>query len=113
LQRGLQLNLLLQGERAAFYRVYQHEGVNQTALVLLNKGDEEARFDLGAQLQPGTWRNGLGNATVAIGPGAKPTFSVGAHGVAVWLLDQPLTVPELRTAADQLMRDRERRTSVE
>ena len=39
LQRGLQLNLLMKGDEAAFYRVYEHAGVTQTALVLLNKGE--------------------------------------------------------------------------
>jgi glucan phosphoethanolaminetransferase (alkaline phosphatase superfamily) len=36
LQRGLQLNLELAGNRAAFYRVYQHADRAQVALVLLN-----------------------------------------------------------------------------
>src|SRR5690606_12149686 len=38
LQRGLQLNLELAGDTAAFYRVYQRGDFAQTALVLLNKG---------------------------------------------------------------------------
>ena len=37
LQRGLQLNINLRGDLAAFFRVYQKDDVNQTALILLNK----------------------------------------------------------------------------
>ena len=46
LQRGLQVNVEMRGDRAVFYRVLQADGVNQIALVLLNKGDAEARFDV-------------------------------------------------------------------
>ncbi len=39
LQRGLQLNLKFGEDTAAFFRVYQHDGKSQTALVMLNKSD--------------------------------------------------------------------------
>ena len=39
LQRGLQLNLDLEGDTAVFLRIYQHAGVAEQALVVLNKGD--------------------------------------------------------------------------
>jgi cyclomaltodextrin glucanotransferase len=106
LQRGLQLNLELQGDRAAFYRVYQHGGVAQTALVLLNKGDAPATFALGDRLQPGTWRSAFaesGGATITIAPGAHPTLRVDAHGAAVWLLESPITLPSLQRDLDRLM----------
>ena len=113
LQRGLQLDLELAGDRAAFYRVYQHEGVAQTALVLLNKGDEAQTFMLGPMQQPGTWRNALDAASppLTIGTAAAPTLEVPAHGVAIWLLDAPVSRPALRARLDQLMAKRERRTS--
>jgi cyclomaltodextrin glucanotransferase len=113
LQRGLQLDLELAGDRAAFYRVYQHDGVAQTALVLLNKGDSAQAFMLGAQQQPGTWHDAL-NADappLTIGPNAAPAFEVPAHGVAVWLLDAPVSRSALRSRLDQLMAGRERHTS--
>jgi glycosidase len=100
LQRGAQLDLWLQGDRAAFYRVYQHDGVAQTALVLLNKGDGEATYDLGDMFQPGRWRNAFApaGATLDIEPGASPVMRVAPHDAAVWLLDAPVTLPALREA---------------
>ena len=104
LQRGLQLNLELAGERAAFYRVYEHDGVTQTALVLLNKGDKPVAFDLGAQLQPGEWRNALNpqGLRLSIAHGATPQLSVGPHDAAVWLLDAPISDAALRAELDRL-----------
>ncbi len=46
LQRGLQVNLEFTEDTAAFYRVYRHGGESQTALVLLNKGNDWAEFDI-------------------------------------------------------------------
>ena len=111
LQRGLQLNLELAGTRAAFLRVYEHAGTAQTALVLLNKGEAPQQFT--PALPPGTWRNALDPAvaplTLARGA-AAPSFTVGAHDVAVWLLDAPIVDAALRARLRSL-RPRERRTS--
>ena len=93
LQRGLQVDVELAGDRAAFYRVYQHDGTHQTALVLLNKGDGPARFE--ERLQRGTWRNAIDGASVAVDDDGAFASEVPAHGVAVWLLDAPVTQPEL------------------
>ncbi|MEE7558395.1 cyclomaltodextrin glucanotransferase, partial [Xanthomonas sp. Kuri4-2] len=60
LQRGLQVDVELKGEQAAFYRVYQHQGRSQTALVLLNKGDRARTAEVTRYLQPGRWRDALG-----------------------------------------------------
>lgn len=113
LQRGLQLNLELSGERAAFYRVYAHEGVEQIALVLLNKGDTAAHFELGERLQPGIWRSAFAGDTrhLRLASGQTPSLEVPAHGVQVWLLDAPISLPALRVRLDQLMQGRERRTN--
>ena len=94
LQRGLQLPVELAGDRAAFYRVYQHEGTAQTALVLLNKGDAPQAFTVSRYLQPGTWRDGFSGETVTVG--RKLRAEVPAHGVRVFFLDQPLTRKDLR-----------------
>ena len=59
LQRGLQVDLELAGNRAAFYLVYQHAGHNEIALVLLNKGDSAQDFRIGDMLQAGTWISAL------------------------------------------------------
>ncbi len=42
LQRGVQVDVQLHGDQAAFLRVYQYAGTTQTALVLLNKADAAA-----------------------------------------------------------------------
>jgi cyclomaltodextrin glucanotransferase len=105
LQRGLQLNLELQGDRAAFYRVYQNDGVAQTALVLLNKGDVATTFKLGERFQPGEWRSAFGarGISLRIDPGAAPELRVGPHDAAVWLLESPITLPALTRELDALM----------
>ncbi len=106
LQRGLQLNLELAGDRAAFYRVYQHGKVHQTALVLLNKGDSPTRFELGDRLQPGRWRHAFDGKELDVVAGAKPALEVPGHDVSVWLLDAPVTDTALLTRLDRLMQHR-------
>jgi len=108
LQRGVQINLWLQGDSAAFYRVFQHGGTTQTALVLLNKGDGDRTYDLGARMQPGRWRSAFsGQVTLDVAPGASPVMRVGPHDAAVWLLDSPVTLPLLLEALDAHWRSRE------
>jgi len=104
LQRGLQLNLTLKGDTAAFYRVYEHQGKAQTALVLLNKSDAAATVALDELLQPGAWRDGLVGTSVQIGQTA--TLDVPAHGVRVLFYDQPLVNPALRARLAEDMRHR-------
>ena len=103
LQRGLQLNIEMQGGRAAFYRVYQHDGIHQLALVLLNKGEASQRFRISDKLQPGQWRAAFGGLQVAVGSGGALEADVPAHGVQVFLLDAPVTEPALRQALDAAM----------
>jgi len=112
LQQGLQLNLLLKGERAAFLRVFQRGDVTQTALVLLNKGDNPARFDLRHLLQAGEWRSAISGNRVRI-DAAKPRLKteVPAHGVEVLLFDGAITAPDLITALDRLQAGKARRTT--
>ncbi len=98
LQRGVQLNLLFEGDRAAFYRIYEKDGVAQTALVLLNKGDAAAEFHLTELLQPGRWREALGGGTHTLAEGQAFHAEVPANGVQVYLFEQPLTAPSLLAA---------------
>ena len=98
LQRGLQLNVLLQGDRAAFYRVYQRGGQAQIALVLLNKGDAPAGFEIRDYLQPGTWRAAVGGGAIDVAAGGALSARVPAHGVEVYLLDAPVTQGDLASA---------------
>lgn len=106
LQRGLQVNVLFEGDRAAFYRVLEHEGVAQTALVLLNKGDTAARFRIDTLAQPGRWREALGGGTRVLAAGEAFDAEVPANGVQVYLFEQPLSAPALRAAAEAAARAR-------
>lgn len=112
LQRGLQLNLLLEGDRAAFYRVYQHGGSTQSALVLLNKGDTPASFDFREKLQAGEWRSALSGNIYRI-DAVEPRFKteVPAHGVQVLLFDGALTAPDLLEELNRLQVGKARRTN--
>ena len=104
LQRGLQLNLELQGERAAFYRVYQHGDTAQTALVLLNKGDAQASMQVSQFLQPGTWRDGFSGQALQVDQ--VLAAEVPAHGVRVFLFDGALTRTDLLARLAQAMEKR-------
>jgi glycosidase len=95
LQRGLMLPLHFAGNQAAFYRVYQKGDMHQIALVLLNKGDAAASFDVGDYLQAGTWTPAFGDKAVDIGTGGRLQATVAAHDVQVYLLDAPATRPDL------------------
>lgn len=95
LQRGVQMMLELSGHRAAFYRVYQHNGVSQTALVLLNKGDSAERFEISRGLQAGIWRSAMDDRTLDICDGTALVLDVSPHGAAVFLLDAPVDNAEL------------------
>jgi cyclomaltodextrin glucanotransferase len=100
LQRGLQVNLLFDGDRAAFYRVLEQDGIAQTALVLLNKGDTAAAFRFTETLQPGRWREALGGGTRVLAEGQAFEAEVPANGVEVYLFEQALSAPALRAAAE-------------
>ena len=103
LQRGLQVNIELKGDRAAFYRVYQHDGRHQIALVLLNKGDAPQDFAIERMLQAGTWRSALEGGEIEVARGGKLEASVPAHGVQVFLLDAAVSDPALKAALDTAM----------
>jgi cyclomaltodextrin glucanotransferase len=107
LQRGLQLNVRLAGDEAVFFRVFQHQGLNQTALVLLNKGDEERTIEVREHLEAGAWRDGL-DGTVSMLDG-RLTAVVPGHGLRVFLLDAPITRSDTLARLDALMAGRQRR----
>jgi cyclomaltodextrin glucanotransferase len=108
LQRGLMLVLDMHGNRAAFYRVYQHGDTHQIALVLLNKGDQPTDFHIDRMLQPGTWRPAFGGDVAKVSPGGTLDARVAAHDVAVYLLDAAVTQPQLLAALDEAMADKGR-----
>ncbi len=106
LQKGLQMNLELSGERAAFYRVFQHGGASQIALVLLNKGDEPAEFEVSEYLEAGEWRSAFGGETANVETGGTLKVAVPAHDLRVYLLDAPVVRVDLAARLDALMSDR-------
>ena len=101
LQRGLQVDVRLQGEEAVFYRVYQHSGAQQIALVLLNKGDAARAMSVREYLQPGAWRDAFDGTTIQVGDSLQ--IEVPAHGVRVFLLDAPVIRADLRARLAELM----------
>ncbi|MEL6301519.1 MAG: alpha-amylase family glycosyl hydrolase [Pseudomonadota bacterium] len=82
LQRGLQVNLVFTQDTASFYRVYQHDGISQVALVLLNKGDAESEFSTEI-LGSIEWRDAMTNQSVE----NDESLSVAPHGVRVLITD--------------------------
>lgn len=103
LQRGLQVNVEMQGDRAAFYRVLQQGGTAQIALVLLNKGNAPAAFSVRASLQPGHWKPAFGGTAIEVPRGGTLDATVAPHDVAVFLLDAPVDDPTLKTELDRAM----------
>ena len=87
LQRGLQVNLEFTNNTAGFYRVYRHEALTQTALVLLNKGDSAATFPT-TWLGDARWRDELTGEM----QGRGDALRVDAHGVRVLTVD---TLPDV------------------
>ncbi|ALS97515.1 alpha-amylase family glycosyl hydrolase [Lacimicrobium alkaliphilum] len=106
LQRGLQVNLLLEGHRAAFFRVLQNEDIAQTVLVLLNKGDTEADFVISDYLQSGKWQEVFSDQMQQIAQGLEFADKVPAHGVRVWVYDGEIHHPQLTQQLQLLMENR-------
>lgn len=107
LQRGLQVNERLQGDEAVFFRVLQHGDVAQTALVLLNKGDQARTFTVARYLQAGRWRDALGGGEVKVKN--RLQTEVPAHGVKVYVLDAPVQQPALQAELDKAVADQKAR----
>ncbi len=108
LQRGLQLDVEYTDRTAAFFRVYQHDGVSQSALVLLN-GDDDAR-DVRVNGMPGhgPWReDGVEDLYVERMDEAV-TFRVPPHSVRVLFFDQPVESASARAWLAELQLNAER-----
>jgi cyclomaltodextrin glucanotransferase len=109
LQRGLQLDVEMRGDKAAFYRVLAQGKTHQIVLVLLNKGDAPATFSVSQALQAGRWVPALGGAAIDVPRGQALQAQVGAHDVAVYVLDAPVEDTNLRVALDRAMSRARRR----
>jgi cyclomaltodextrin glucanotransferase len=105
LQRGIQLNLEFGGDRASFLRVYEMGGDNQTALVLLNKGEAGAKFTIDRWLSRGSWRDAASGEQVEVRGGRTPLeVAVPAHGARVLLFDARNDDPELVAELERAMK---------
>jgi len=103
LQRGLQVNLEFGEDSAAFFRIYQKDGVHETALVLLNKSDEAIKFEVGNWVFPAHWRRAGGDETLLVDrAGTATRVSVSAHGVQVYVTDEAPTGEVLETELQRL-----------
>ena len=71
--------------------------------MLLNKGDATQRFEITTMLQAGQWRSALDGSTVDLADGGSLATDVAAHGVQVFLLDAPVTLPALQAALNEAM----------
>lgn len=111
LQRGLQLDVTLRGDEATFYRVFEHDGKQQTALVLLNKADQATTMRVSDDLQPGTWRDGFDGRHMQVTD--ELTAEVPAHGVRVFFFDAPLTREDLLVKLDDAMAHKTRAPTAE
>jgi cyclomaltodextrin glucanotransferase len=110
LQRGLQVNSRLETDLAVFYRVYQKDGVTQTALVALNKSDEPAAVSVSELVSAGTWRDAFSGQAFSASRDAAPLrFEVPAHGVRVLFFDDPVSNPRMLERLDRLQATARRR----
>ncbi len=103
LQRGLQVILELKGDRAAFLRVYERGAEAQTALVLLNKGDSAAQFEIDGVAGAGAWRDAMDGSLVTAARGETLPVEVPAHGVRVLLHNERVRDAGLRGQLDGAM----------
>lgn len=87
LQRGLQINLSFDQHQASFMRIYEHEGIHQTALVLFNKDDLSAVIEVEDVLSNGNWTEALSGESMTINNGKQHTFKLPANSIQVWLFN--------------------------
>lgn len=87
LQKGMQINLGFNKHTAAFLRIYQKDGINQTALVLLNKSDKTKKIKLKKYISHGIWKSNYGEVNIK---NSKLERILTPHSVEVLLFNQPV-----------------------
>ena len=88
LQKGLQVNVKLKGNEATFYRVYEHEGVYQTALILLNKSGKDAEMKVDKWLSSGEWSEQISGEKLRVNTTDTLKTVVPAHGLKIYVLNE-------------------------
>ncbi|RZV37518.1 MAG: cyclomaltodextrin glucanotransferase [Chromatiales bacterium] len=110
LQRGLQVYTGFGARSASFFRVYQKDGVRQTALVLLNGGDEAVTMEFGQLPASGAWKDAVTGHIVQVDDDFTGLVQeIAPHGVRVYLNDAPLTHPEFVKLLDEAQAAKVRR----
>ena len=103
LQKGLQINLSFDQNLASFLRVYEHDGLNQTALVLLNKGNTTETFQVADLLSKGLWSEAVEGSKRFINKSGEHSFLVAPNSVQVWLFNDANNHQGLIAKLQQLM----------
>lgn len=103
LQKGVQINLEFDGNKASFYRIFQHQGINQTALVLLNKGDNKTVFTNIKYISSGHWIEAATESSLDVGGEQIVNIEVSPHSVKILLFNKANTNKELLTILENLM----------
>jgi len=110
LQRGLQVYSGFGPRSASFFRVYQKDGVSQTALVLLNGGDEAALMKFGQLPANGAWEDAVTGHIVQVDDDfAGLAEEIAPHSVRVYLSDAPITRPGFMELLDEAQAAKARR----
>ncbi|PCJ50031.1 MAG: cyclomaltodextrin glucanotransferase [Gammaproteobacteria bacterium] len=104
LQKGLQVNVKIAAQQAIFYRVFEHQGVYQTALVILNKGNLQASVEVEKYLSAGEWKKALTDETIIISSGDSLLATLKPHSASIWLLNSKNTNLTLKAHLDNLMK---------
>lgn len=110
LQRGLQVYTRFGPRSASFFRVYQKDGVTQTALVLLNGGDEVTTMTFGQLPANGAWKDAVTGHVVQVDDDfAGLVEEIAPHSVRVYLNDAPITHPDFVELLDEAQASKGRR----
>lgn len=112
LQRGLQIDTEFGPRSASFFRVYQNGDVRQTALVLLNGGDEPVTMEFGQLPANGVWKDAVTGHAIKVDRNVTGLRAeIAPHGVRVYLSDAPLTQPEFVATLEKAQAAKNRRKS--
>ena len=110
LQRGLQVYTGFGPRSASFFRAYQKDSVRQTALVLLNGGDEAVTMEFGQLPAQGTWTDAVTGHVVEVDEDfAGLVEEIAPHSVRVYLSDEPITNPGFLELLDDAQAAKARR----
>ncbi|MEP7766331.1 hypothetical protein, partial [Sanguibacter sp. 26GB23] len=80
---------------------------SQIALVLLNKGNNVAEFEIEKYLQQGQWKSQLSDKSIRVNDTTSSLVSqVAPHDVQVWLYNGVITQTQLLEQLSDLMRNK-------